>query len=138
MSTPPNSNLSKTFFSVNIQDNMIIGFLLHTIANALAILTAARLVPNVAFNYEFFALAKLALILALVNAFLKPVLKLIFSPLILITLGLFTFVINIFLLWLVVYFTPELSINGFLAYFLTTIILSVFNFIVSAITHKRE
>ena len=117
---------------------MIIGFLLHTIANALAILTAARLVPNVAFNYEFVALAKLALVLALVNAFLKPVLKLIFSPLILITLGLFTFVINIFLLWLVVYFTPELSISGFLAYFLTTIILSVFNFIVSAVTNKRE
>lgn len=117
---------------------MIIGFLLHIIANALAILTAVWLVPNVAFNYEFVDLLKLALILALVNAFLKPVLKLIFSPLILITLGLFTFVINIFLLWLVVYFTPELSISGFYAYFLTTIILSAFNFIVSAATYKRE
>lgn len=121
-----------------ILQSMIIGFLLHIIANALAILTAAWLVPNVAFNYEFFALAKLALILALVNTFLKPVLKLVFSPLILITLGLFTFVINIFLLWLVVYFTPELSISGFYAYLLTTIILSAFNFIVSAITHKQE
>ncbi len=138
MSTPPNSNLSKSFFSANMQDNMIIGFLFHIVANALAILTAARLVPNVTFNYEFVALTKLALILALVNAFLKPVLKLVFSPLILITLGLFTFVINIFLLWLVVYFTPELSISGFYAYFLTTIILSAFNFIVLAITHKQE
>ncbi len=117
---------------------MIIGFLLHIIANALAILTAVWLLPNVVFNYEFFALLKLALILALVNAFLKPVLKLVFSPLILITLGLFTFVINIFLLWLVIYFIPELSIRGFYAYFMTTIILSAFNFIVSSATHKQE
>ncbi|MBI2634929.1 MAG: phage holin family protein [Parcubacteria group bacterium] len=117
---------------------MIIGFLFRIIANALAILAAAWLVPNIVFNYEFIALLKLALILALVNTFLKPVLKLIFSPLILITLGLFTFVINIFLLWLVVYFTPELSISGFYAYFLTTLILSAFNFIVSAATNKRD
>ena len=117
---------------------MITGFLLHVIANALAILAAAWLVPNVVFNYEFVSLLKLALILALVNAFLKPVLKLIFTPLILITLGLFTFVINIFLLWLVIRFTPELSISGFYAYFLTTLILSTFNFIVSAKTQKKD
>ena len=138
MSTLPNSNLSKSFFSLNIKNNMIIGFLFHIVANALAIVAAAWLVPNVVFNYEFVALLKLALVLALVNTFLKPVLKLIFSPLILITLGLFTFVINIFLLWLVVYFTSELSISGFYAYFLTIIILSAFNFIVSTATHKRE
>ena len=130
--------MSKGFFSVNIKDNMIIGFLLHIIANALAILIANWLVPNVVLNYELAALLKLALILALVNTFLKPILKLIFSPLILITLGVFTFLINIFLLWLVVYFAPELSISGFYAYFWTTIILSIFNFIVSTATNKRD
>lgn len=117
---------------------MITNFLLHIVANALAILTAAWLLPNVVFNHELVAILKLALILALVNTFLKPILKLIFSPLILITLGLFTFFINIFLLWLIVYFTPELSISGFYAYFWTTIILSVFNFVISTSASKQK
>jgi len=117
---------------------MIIKFLLHIIVNALAVLTAARFVPNVVYSYEPLSLIKIALILALANAFLKPVLKLVFSPLILVTLGLFTIVINIFLIWLVVYFVPEISISGFSAYFWIMIIVSFFNFMVSAAKHNKE
>jgi len=117
---------------------MVISFLFHVIANALAVLAAARFVPGVVYQYEPLSLIKIALILALANALLKPVLKIVFSPLILITLGLFTIIINIFLIWLTVYFVPELSINGWIAYFWTMIIISVFNFIVSAIAHKKE
>ncbi len=117
---------------------MIISFFLHIITNALAILVAARFVPGVVYSYEPLTLIKIALILALINALLKPVLKMIFSPLILITLGLFTIVINIFLIWLVVYFVPELSIASFNAYFWTMIIISFFNFIVSAVRRSKE
>lgn len=117
---------------------MIIGFLFHIIANALAILTAEWLVPGVIYQYQFWDLMKIALILALANALLKPLLKLVFSPLILITLGLFTIVINIFLIWLVVRFSPELSITSFTAYFWTMIILSFFNFMVSAMRRNKE
>jgi putative membrane protein len=117
---------------------MIIRFLLHIIANALAVLTAARFIPGVVYSYEPVSLLKITFILALVNAFIKPVLKLLFSPLILLTLGFFTIVINIFVVWLVAYFVPELSISGFSAYFWTMIIISFFNFIVSAIKHNKE
>ncbi len=110
---------------------MITRFILHIIANALAILAAEWLVPGVTFQYEFLSLIKIALMLALVNAFLKPVIKLIAGPLILLTLGLFTLIINLFLIWLVVYFAPELSISGLNAYFWTMIIVGVFNFVVS-------
>ena len=112
---------------------MLISFLLHIIANAAAILASAQIVPNVFYQYEFLSLVKIAVMLAVANSLIKPVLKIVFSPLILITLGLFTLVINIFLIWLVVYFSPELSIVGFTAYFLVMIIVSVLNFIVSAI-----
>lgn len=115
---------------------MITGFLLHIIANALAILASRQLVLGVTFQYEFLSLIKIALMLALVNAFLKPIIKLITSPLILLTLGLFTLIINLFLIWLVDYFALELSISGFAAYFWTMIIVSAFNFIVSAV-HKN-
>ncbi len=112
---------------------MIISFLLHIIANAVAIVAAAWIVPNVFYQYEFLSLVKIAVMLAIANSLVKPVLKIVFSPLILITLGLFTLLINIFLIWLVVYFSPELSIVGFTAYFLVMIIVSFLNFIVSAI-----
>ena|SRR3989344_2590202 len=116
---------------------MIISFLLRIIANAVAILASAWLLPNVFYEYEFLNLIKIATMLAAANALLKPALKMVFSPLILITLGFFTLIINIFLIWLVVYFAPELSIVGLSAYFLTMIIVSFFNFMVSAIKDKK-
>ena len=112
---------------------MIINFLLHIVVSAVAILASAWLVPNVFYEYEFVSLIKIAAMLAAVNALLKPVLKMVFSPLILVTLGFFTLIINIFLLWLVVYFAPELSITGLSAYFLVMIIVSFLIFIFSAI-----
>ena len=117
---------------------MIKSFLLHIIANAVAILASAWLVPNVFYEYEFISLIKIAAMLAAANTLIKPVLKMIFSPLILITLGFFTLVINIFLIWLVVYFAPELKISGVTAYFLTMIVVSFFNFTVSAIKDKNK
>lgn len=108
----------------------MIRFLLHIIGNAAAILLSAWLVPNVFYQYDLVGLTKIALMLAIANALIKPLLKMIFSPLILITLGLFTLVINVFLIWLVVYFSPELSIVGFTAYFLIMIIVSFFNVMV--------
>lgn len=116
---------------------MIIRFLLLIVANALAVLTAARFVPGVIYNYELISLLKIALILALVNIFIKPALKLLFSPLVLLTLGLFTIVINIFIVWLAAYFAPEFSITGIAAYFWTMIIVSLFNFAAPALTRNE-
>ena len=110
----------------------MIGFLLHIVGNAAAVLISAWIVPNVFYQYELVSLIKIAILLALANTLLKPLLKMVFSPLILVTLGLFTLVINVFLIWLVVYFSPELSIVGLTAYFLTMIIVSFCNFIVSS------
>lgn len=117
---------------------MIIRLLLHIFANASAVLVAAWFVPGVVYSYEPVSLLKIALILALANAFIKPILKLLFSPLILLTLGLFTIVINIFMVWLAAYFAPELSIAGIAAYFWTMVVISFFNFIVSAVSHKKS
>ena len=116
---------------------MIIRFLFLIVANALAVLAAARFVPGVVYSYEPISLLKIALILALVNVFIRPVLKLLFSPLILLTLGLFTIVINIFMIWLAAYFAPELSIIGIAAYFWTMVIITIFNFAASILTRKE-
>ncbi len=76
-----------------------------------------------------------AVVLALLNIILKPILKFLSAPLILLTLGLFTIVINGFILWLVAYLLPDyITIIGTMTLFWATIIISVFNMAV----HSRN
>lgn len=110
---------------------LIARFLLHILANALAILAAEWLVPNVFYSYGFLSLMKLAVLLGIINFVLKPILKTLAAPIILLSLGFFTIIINIFLVWLVTYLAPELKIIGLNAFFWTTIIITAFNFVVS-------
>ncbi len=110
---------------------IIARFLLHIIANALAVLAAEWLVPNVFYSYSFLSLMKLAVLLGIINFVLKPILKTLAAPLILLSLGLFTIIINVFSVWLVTYLAPELRIAGLNAFFWATFVIIAFNFVVS-------
>jgi putative membrane protein len=70
-----------------------------------------------------------AAVLGLANAFLKPVLTILTLPLILITLGLFYFVLNILMLALAEWIAPEFVINGFWTYVGATIVVWLVNWI---------
>lgn len=117
---------------------LITRLLAHIGANVLALITAQKLIPNVSFPYDFWVLAKIAVILGLINFFLKPIIRILTLPLIWLTLGLFTIVINIFLLWLTIYFAPELQIQGLAAFIWTMTIISIFNFIISSIIKEKK
>ncbi len=112
-------------------------FLVRILGNALAISIASYFVPNFSFPRDWKLLLLAGLILALFNAILKPLLKLISFPLIIISLGLFSLIINAALLWLLSLFLPELKIIGFWAYFWGTLIISLINWLVVALTKKR-
>jgi putative membrane protein len=68
-----------------------------------------------------------AIVLAIANAVIKPVLKLLTFPLVILTAGLFLLVINIAMVALTVWITPNFSINGFWTYVGTVIVLWVVN-----------
>ena len=68
-----------------------------------------------------------AAVLAVANAFLKPILTVLTFPLIVITLGLFYFVLNIAMLALAEWIAPDFSINGFWTYVGATIVVSLVN-----------
>jgi putative membrane protein len=68
-----------------------------------------------------------AIVLAVVNAVLKPVLKLLTFPLVLLTLGLFVLVINIALVALTAWITPDFAVHGFGAYVGTVLVLWLVN-----------
>lgn len=77
--------------------------------------------------------AKVAVLLALANTFLKPILKVISTPLRMLTLGLFSLVINAFIVWLVDYYMPGFEVTGYWNYIIFGIILWILNSILSAV-----
>jgi putative membrane protein len=80
----------------------------------------------------------LGIVLGSLNYFLKPLLKLISLPLEIVTLGLFTIVINIGILWLLTKMFDEIQVIGFLAFLYTTLIIWILNLIISKTILKKE
>ena len=75
-------------------------FILRLLINAIALYLAVVIVPGINLGSSMVSLLWLALIFGVVNALFRPLLKLLTCPLIILTLGLFTLVINTFLFWL--------------------------------------
>lgn len=73
-------------------------FLLRLLINAVGLYAAAELVPGIYLEGDWRVLLAVAFVFGLVNALLRPLLKLLTCPLIILTLGLFTLVINAVLL----------------------------------------
>jgi putative membrane protein len=105
--------------------------------NTVAMYAAIYIVPGIDLQSGLASVLWLALIFGLVNAFLRPLLKLLTCPLILLTLGLFTLLINTFLFWLTSqigqFFGFELYIDGFWPAFLGGLVVSVVSVILSLI-----
>lgn len=113
-------------------------FIAQILINALAIFLAAYLVPGIDFIGDILTLFIAGLLMGLINFFVKPILKLISAPLIILTLGFFIIVINIALLWLLDYLIPELSIAGLWSYFWGVLIISLVNIFFGAAKKRKE
>lgn len=113
------------------------GFLIRLVVNAAALLLVAYFVPGIHVSGFVGALIA-ALILGVANAILKPILIILSLPLEIITLGLFTFVINAALFYFVGKLGVGLSVDGFGAAFIGAILLSVVSFVLSSIVGAAE
>lgn len=110
--------------------------IVQILINAIAIYVAANIVPGISFTGDNTTLLLAGFIMGLINFFIKPVLKLISLPLIFITLGLFTIVINMILLEILAYLVPEFKIGGLAAAFWGVVVISAVNIFFSAFTKK--
>lgn len=97
---------------------------LRWLINAVALLLIAQLVPGIDVASFYIALIA-ALILGLVNALIRPLLIVLTLPINILTLGLFTLVINALLFWFVSSFIQDFSVEGFLAAFLGALIMAL-------------
>lgn len=117
-------------------------FLLRLIANAIALWVSVLIIPGIAYSGGAFGLVGVALVFGVVNAIIRPVLKLLTCPLVVLTLGLFVFVLNGLMLWL----TSELSlalgigfdVDGFWAAVLGAIIVGLVSTALTLVLGARE
>ncbi len=112
--------------------------LLRWLITAAALFVAARFVPGISVTDQngWFAVFAMAAIFGLVNALIRPLITLLSCPLILLTLGLFTLVINAvcFILssWIAqTFFGIGFVVDGFWPAFIGSIIVSIVSFLLS-------
>lgn len=98
--------------------------------NALALLLTAQVVPGVTLRGVVPTLIAAA-VLGIVNAVIRPLLLLLTLPLNLLTLGLFTFVINALMLWLTSAIVPGFAVRGFWSALIGSLLLSLVSFLLS-------
>ena len=114
----------------------------HIIAAVLAIFLAIQFVPNVSLEIipgqssflgieiteEWQIIVVIGLILGLINAFIKPILDRLTWPLKILTLGIFSLILNMAIIWFLDISFKELKIVGLGALFFTTLIIWAVNF----------
>lgn len=100
---------------------------LHWVIGALAILVASYIVPGVIVTPLVAFVA--AVVLGALNLFIRPVLLLLTLPLNILTLGLFSLVVNALLVLLTAYLVPGFLIIGFWEAFLFALVLSIINWV---------
>ena len=94
--------------------------------SALAILVTAYLLPQVSVK-SFFTAVVLAVVLGLINAIIRPILLILTLPVNILTLGLFTFVINALMIMLADFLTPGFEVANFGWALLFSLVLTVIN-----------
>lgn len=103
---------------------------------AISIIIASYLVPGVTVN-SFFNALWVALFLGVVNVLIKPILLLITLPINILTLGLFTFIINALLILLASSVLKGFEVSGFWVAVLFGIILSLINYVLGYLSGTK-
>jgi len=112
-------------------------FILYFFVMAAAMVVMSRVLPG--FQVTGWGPAIIAsLILALLNVILRPVLWLLSLPFILVTLGLFLFVINAIVLWVTAALVPGFRIDGLGTALLASLILSLVSVLWKAVTREAK
>jgi putative membrane protein len=97
----------------------------HWIISAIAILVTAYIIPGV--GITLVGALILAVVLGLINMFIKPIVFILTLPLTIVTLGLFSLVINAGMILLAAKIVPGFSIPGFWTALIFSIVLSLVN-----------
>src|SRR5512134_4134654 len=111
----------------------MISLIASVLGNAFALWVTTVLVPGITFRGDLLTLVIAGAIWGLFNLIVRPIAMLLSIPLLILTLGLFYFVLNGILLWLAQFVVPGYRVSGLLAGILGSIVITLVNWLVSAI-----
>ncbi|MDJ0952647.1 MAG: phage holin family protein [Acidimicrobiia bacterium] len=107
--------------------------ILKLLINAAALWVAGEVISGIDLEGDFWTILLVALIFGLVNTFIKPVLRLLSFPVIIVTIGLFTLVINAAMLGLTAAISNALSIENFWSALLGAVVISIVSAVLSTL-----
>lgn len=111
--------------------------LLTVVANAVALYATAYLVPGITFTGSWVQLLVAGAIFGLLNLIVRPLVMLLSLPALVLTLGLFYFVLNGLLLWGFSMLMPGYTVNGLWAGILGSLVIMVVNWLIWAFVPKK-
>src|SRR3989344_155684 len=106
--------------------------ILHGCANVVAFYAIAYGTHSFQISSDFLEVLTAAAFLTLANIFIRPILKLILSPFIIITFGLFVIAINAFILYMVDIYSAGITIDGTRTLVIAALVVSVVNILMSS------
>ncbi|EEG77861.1 phage holin family protein [Dethiobacter alkaliphilus] len=112
------------------------GFIWRWILNAIALYLTAQIITGITLD-GFAAVVVAALVWGFVNSVIRPVVNLIALPITILTVGLFTLVINGFLLWLVAEAVTGFYVDGILMGIAGALLLSIISSVLSAVFDEK-
>lgn len=112
-------------------------WILRFLLSGIAVMLTSYLLPGVDVVHFGYALL-VAFVLSLVNIFVKPLLIVLTIPITILTLGIFLLVINALMILLVDFFVPGFSVDGFWWALAFSVILSLFNSMISELAAKED
>jgi putative membrane protein len=112
------------------------GILVGIIANALALL-ATTVVPGIVFAGNIVTLLLAGLIFGVFNLIVRPIALVLSIPLLVLTLGIFYFILNGLLLWAAAGLIPGYSVAGLVPGILGSLIITIVNWLLSAIATRN-
>lgn len=117
-------------------------FLIRLIITAIALWVAVYFVPGIDYAGPWIHLLGVALIFGLINALVRPILLALTCPLVLLTLGLFIFVLNALMLWLTGYASGLLgigfSVQGFVPALLGGLVVGIVSTVLNIIVGREK
>jgi putative membrane protein len=110
--------------------------------NALALYAATRFIPGLTYDGGWLNIVLVALMFGVLNTIVRPILKLFSIPILIVTLGLFIFVINALMLWLTGALSHALGlgfrVDGFVPAFLGALVVGFVSFLLSFFIPDNE
>lgn len=112
-------------------------FFIRLFINAAALMAISYTIDGISIEGPYAAIIA-AIILGLVNAVLRPLVLLLSLPVTILTLGLFTLVVNAFLFWFVSTIVKGFEVSGFVSAFVGALIVSIVSFATGVWFRKEE